>query len=266
MGKGLEVVAGRVTNPSTTITALTADTGNSFVVRNFDISQAAYLDAFWTQGATAGAARIRSAKFHDFIQGIRYTFIAGVSRNLMPDELAQPLTPQDTLTVEMSGGAAETDLAAFLVYYNEAPGMSARLATWDQIQSHLVSVVTAEVAVTNPTTAGDWSAGTPINATFDDLKANTDYAVLGYQCATAVGCVGIQGSDTSNMRVGGPGTTESIETRDWFLSKGKATGRPYIPVINSANKGATLVSVAHTATGGTTTVDLILAQLTPGAA
>lgn len=265
MGKGLEVVAGRVTNPGAAITALTANTGNSFTVRNFDTAQAAYLDALWAQGATAGVVRVRSAKFHDFVQGIRYTYIAGVARNLLPDESAQLLTPQDTLTFEMSGGAAETDLAVMLVYYNEVAGLNARLATWDQVNPAIVNYVTNEVSVTNPTTAGDWSAGTAINTTFDLLKANTDYAVLGYQCATAVGAVGIQGSDTSNLRVGGPGTTESIETRDWFLSLGKATGRPYIPIINSANKGGTLVSVAHTSAGGTTTVDLILAQLAPGA-
>lgn len=136
-------------------------------------------------------------------------------------------------------------------------------ATWDQTAPRIVNLLTAEIAVTNPTTAGDWSAGTAINATNDLLKANTDYAVIGYQCAAAVGAVGIQSADTSNLRTGGPGTTESIETRDWFVSMSKVTGRPYIPILNSANKGSTLVSVAGTVTGGTTTVDLILAQLSP---
>lgn len=264
MGYGLEVVAGRVLNVGATITALTPDTGSSFTVRNFETSQAAFIDAIWAQGATAGVVRVRSPKLHDFVQGIRYSYIAGVSRNLLPDETSQILTPQDTLTFEMSGGGAETDLAALLIYYNSLPGVDARLNTWEQIQPRIINYVTNEVAVVNPTTAGDWSAGTAINTTFDLLKANTDYAILGYQAATAVGCVAIQGADTGNLRVGGPGTTESIETRDWFLSLGKATGRPYIPVFNSANKGGTLVSVAHTTAGGTTTVDLILAQLSTG--
>lgn len=264
MGKAIEVIAGRVTNVGATITALTADTGSSFAVRNFDTSQAAYVDGLWAQGATAGVVRLRSPKFHDFVQGIRFSYLAGVSRNLISDELCQLLTPQDTLTFEMSGGAAETDLAAALLYYNDIPGLDARVATWDQISGRIVNVLTNEVSVANPTTAGDWSTGTPINTTFDLLRANTDYAVIGYQCATAVGVVAIQGADTGNVRAGGPGTTESIETRDWFVSMSKATGRPYIPIINSANKGGTLVSVAHTAAGGNTTVDLILAQLSPG--
>lgn len=264
MGKALEVVAGRALNPGATITALTPNTGNSFTVRNFDTSQTAFIDAMWVQAATAGVVRVRSPKFHDFVQGIRFSDVAAVTRNFLPDGLSQLLTPQDNLTFELSGGGAETDLAAFLAYYTDVPGLDARLATWEQIQPRIVNILTNEVVVTNPTTAGDWSAGTAINTTFDLLKANTDYAILGYQAAAAVGCVAVQGADTGNVRAGGPGTTESIETRDWFKSLGKDTGRAYIPVINSANKGGTLVSVAHTTAGGTTTVDLILAQLSPG--
>jgi hypothetical protein len=265
MGKALEVVVGRALNPGATITAMTPGTGNTFTVRNFDSPGNAVIDDLWAEGATAGVIRVRSPKFHDFVQGIRYTYIAGVSRGLLPDELMQPITAQDLLTFEISGGGAETDLGAFLAYYTDVPGLDARLADWTQVAPRIVNVLTNEVAVVNPTTAGDWSGGTAINTTLDLLKANTDYAILGYQCATAVGAVGISGSDTANLRLGGPGTTEAIETRDWFLSMNKATGRPYVPIINSANKGGTLVSVAHTTAGGTTTVDLILAQLTPGA-
>src|SRR5690348_5198952 len=107
MGRALEVIAGRVTNAGATITALTADTGNSFTVKNFNDPARAYLDGIWAQSATAGVIRVRSPKFHDFVQGIRYTDIAGVSRNLLPDGLEQLLYAQDVLTFEMSGGGAE---------------------------------------------------------------------------------------------------------------------------------------------------------------
>ena len=60
---------------------------------------------------------------------------------------------------------------------------------------------------------------------------------------------------------GGPGTTEAIETRDWFVSLSKSMGAPAIPIINSANKGATLVFVQNNAAAGTPNVDLILAEL-----
>lgn len=264
MGRAAEVVGGRTTNPSTTITALTANTGNSFTVRNFNDPAKAHLDGVWAQAATAGVIRLRSPKMHDYVQGLRFTDIAAVSRNLLPDQVDQLLYAQDTLTFEMSGGASETDAGFLLVYYEDLPGADARLATWQQVQPRVLNLLTVEVSVTNPTTAGDWSAGTAINTTFDVLKANTDYAVIGYQAASAVGAVAIVGADTGNLRVGGPGTTESIETRDWFLSMSEGSGRPYIPIINSANKGGTNVAVAHTTASGTTTVDLLVAQLSPG--
>lgn len=264
MGRAIEVVGGRTTNPSTTITALTANTGNTFTVRNFPDPNVAYLDGIWAQAATAGVIRVRSAKMHDYTQGLRFTDIASVSRNLVPPGLSERLFAQDNLTFEMSGGASETDAGWLLVYYNELPGIDARLASWDQIAPRIVHVLTNEVSVANPTVAGDWSAGTAINTTFDLLKANTDYAVLGYQAATAVGSVAVIGPDTGNLRVGGPGTTESLETRGWFKRMAQYTGRPYIPIFNSANKAGTNVAVGHTTASGTTTVDLIIAQLSPG--
>jgi len=264
MGRAIEVVGGRTTNPSTTITGLTANTNNSFTVRNFADQDKCYLDGIWSQSATAGVIRLRSPKMHDISQGIRFTDIAGVSRNLLPAGLSEVLYAQDTLTFEMSGGASETDAGFLLVAYDNLPGSDARFATFDQVKTRVVHVLTAEVTVTNPTTAGDWSAGTAINATFDLLKANTDYAVLGYQAASAVGAVALVGPDTGNYRVGGPGTTESIETRHWFKRMGEATGRPYIPIFNSANKANTNITVAHTTASGSTTVDVVLAQLSPG--
>jgi hypothetical protein len=117
------------------------------------------------------------------------------------------------------------------------------------------------VAVTGPVTAGDWSPGTAINATNDQLKANADYAILGYQTGTSVCAVGIAGADTGNYKVGGPGPLESVETRDWFVSLSKNQGLPLIPVINQANRANTLCHVCHTTAAGTVTVDLIVARL-----
>jgi len=264
MGRAIEVVGGHVTNVSTTITAMTANTGNSFTVRNFSDPARAWLDGLWAQAATAGVIRVRSPKLHDFTQGIRFTDVAAVSRTLIPEGLSQMLYAQDNLTFEMSGGASETDAGAMLIYYEDLPGVDARLATWDQVASRILFVLTVEVSVTNPTTAGDWSAGTAINATFDLLKANTDYAILGYQAASAVGAVAVVGPDLGNLRAGGPGTTESIETRSWFKRLSQNTGRPYIPIINSANKAGTNAAVIHTTASGSTTVDLVMAQLSPG--
>lgn len=258
----LEVITGRTVNPGATITALTANTGNSFAIRDFPTGGAAYLEGLWAQNATAGVVRVHSARFHDDVQGIRYRSPAALIRNLLCDEAEQPLFPNDTLSFEMSGGGAETDSAAILVYYNDLPGINAKLATWEQIKPRIANLLTVEVPVAGPATAGDWSAGTAITTLTNLLKSDTNYALLGYQTDTACLAVGWSSTDTGNLRVGGPGTTESVETRDWFISLSKAHNTPHIPIFNSNNRGSTLASVALNTAAGTINVSFSLAQLT----
>lgn len=262
MGRALEVVTGRVLNPGATITALTANTGNTFAIRAFPDSARAFMEGLWGHNATAGVIRVRSPRMHDFTQGIRYANAAGVVRNLLTDYSEQRLFPTDTLTFEQSGGGAETDSAAFLVYYSDLGGADAKLAMWDAIKPAIVNLLTVTVNVTGPATAGDWSAGNALTGISDLLKADTFYAVLGYTTDTLCTAVAIQGPDTANYRAGGPGPVEPIETRDWFVSMSEAHKTPHIPVINSQNDGNTLVSVCRNTAAGTIVVDLSLAELT----
>jgi hypothetical protein len=199
---------------------------------------------------------------HDFVQGIRFTTPAGITRNLLADYIDTQMYSQDIVTFEIAGGAAETDAAALLIRYPDLGGSDQRLATWDQIKPMVAEVTTVEVAVPGPVTAGDWSAGTALNATFDLLKGNQDYAVLGYTVDTLCTAVAFKGSDTANLRVGGPGPLEPLETRDWFIRLGRAVNTPSIPVINQANRASTLVHIAKNAAAGTVNVDLVVARLT----
>ena len=99
---------------------------------------------------------------------------------------------------------------------------------------------------------------------YDLLKANTDYALVGYMSNTALAVVGIKGSDTGNLRICGPGSTQEFPTTDFFGYMGDKTGRPYIPVINAANVNNTFVSVAAATASVAAVVELIFLQLTPG--
>lgn len=260
MGKAHEIVAGRVTNPGATLTALTANTGNSFTVKAFS-SGKAYLEGMWGQAATAGVLRVRSPKMHDNVQGIRLRIPAAVIRNGMGDGTETVLYSTDVLTVEQSGGGAETDAGALSIYYEDLDGSDAKLSMWEQIAPRIVNITSCEVAVTGPTVTGDWAAGNALNSTFATLKANTNYAVLGYQSDAEVLAVGLVGPDTGNYRTGGPGCIEPLETRNWFVRQSQAHNRPHIPVINSNNAGGTNVTVARITTGGTINVGLQLAEL-----
>lgn len=258
----MEVVTGRVLNPNGVLTTVTNNTGNTFAVRDFSDPARAALEAVWAQMATAGEVRITSPRLHDNVQGIRLQIAAGVIRNQFPDELRQRLYANDVLTVQQSGGAAETDCVGTLIVYDDLGGVTQNLQTWEGVAPRIVDVVGHVVQVTAPTTAGDWSAGNALNAFSQQLKADNTYAILGYETATPELAVGISGSDTGNLRVGGPGPTEPTETRDWFVTLTRNTGLPLIPIIKANNQGSTLVSVARaTAGGGPDNVTLILARL-----
>jgi hypothetical protein len=265
MGNAWETIAGRVVNPGAALTALTPNTADSFSVRSFQAGVLAFLDQMWAHEATPGVLRIRSPRLHDNVQNLRMTVPTASPRTLLPDPLFQPLYPQDVLTVELSGGGAETDVGVFQIYYTDLPGIAARFGSWDQVKPRVRNILTNEVDITGAATTGDWSAGTPMNTTFDLLKANVDYAVLGYETSASVAAVALRGPDTGNLRVGGPGTTEVIETKDWFIRQSNANGYPCIPIINAANKAGTLAFQCSASASATTNVGWVLAELAPAA-
>src|SRR6266498_758032 len=213
--------------------------------------------------AWLAGVQVRSPKLHDPVRGFRGRVLAGVTRNLVDLRFSQRLTPQDVLTIEAAGGAAETDAFGLLIYYPDFQGPTQRLAAWEQVDPRAQNYLTVDLAMVAPTVAGDWSAGTLLNvaASGDLLKPNTDYALLGYLTDSACTSVSVRGADTGNLRIGGPGTTEAIETRSWFADLARDLGIPAIPILNSAGKGAIVVSQQNDAAAGTPNVDLIVAEL-----
>jgi hypothetical protein len=261
MGKAYEIVSGRAVNPGAAFTALTPSSGASFAVRSADMASGVMLDAMWAKGGTAGAFRIRSPRLHDNVQGIKYNYLINAPRDWLYGYQQQPLEPQDVLIPEITGGAAETDTGYFGIYYNNLPGIDARLSDWPSVSPRIRNILTVQVAVAGAATLGDWSAGTALNATQDLLKANVDYALLGYTTDTQVGALAVPGADTGHLKVGGPGTTEAIETWAYFVEQSQLSGRPYIPVINAANKQNTLVFQQDNLAGATVNAFLSMAEL-----
>lgn len=261
MGLAAQVVVGRVTNPSTTVTALTANSGDSFSVANFTPGSAAYLENVWASAATAGVLRVRSPRMHDNAQGIRVQTGDSTPRLLLPTGGSQPLYPSDALTVEMTGGSAETDLAALLLTYDDMPGIAASLAQWAEIAPRVRSLAAVDVNPTTSSTAGQWSSGRAINADFATLKSQTSYAILGYTTSANIGVVAVAGSATGNLRVGGPGPKDGVECREFYADVSRLSGRPYIPVINGSDAGAVLLYVADPATSTSVHVSLTVAEL-----
>lgn len=260
MGLAMEIITGKATNPAS-YTAVTMATGDSATVRNFpNPDSATWLNA-WALGATAGNFRVRSPRMHDNVQGIKGSFAAATPVPMFDHHMAENLYPQDNLTIEIIDAGTETDMASMLMYYEDLPGTAARLYRWNEISSRVQHLMGTEVDITTGGTSGDYGGATAINATFDQFKANTDYAILGYVTNTAMLSVGVRSADFGNLRVGGPGTNNKIDTRNWFTNLSDKTGKACIPVFNAANKSNTLVDVVHNATGTAVTVTFLCAQL-----
>lgn len=257
----IETVTGRVTNPGAAFTALTANSGQSFAIRSHQTEGTAYLAEIWTQQATAGAIRVKSPRLHDDVVGIRMQTQAADIRRVLAEEARQTLYSQDELTVEMTGGAVEVDSAALFLYYEQLGGIAARLSSWEEISPRIEHLYGHAVAVAGPATSGDWSAGTRLDTTVDEFKANRDYALLGYTLDAPVLSVAIAGSDTGNLKIGGPGPLLADETRAFFVDQSRRLGKPCIPVINAANRQGTLVHVARITAAGTVNVTLLFALL-----
>lgn len=262
MGMALDTIVTSAINPGAGPTAFTAAvSGDSLQVRNFPDSAVAKLIQMTRRGATTGFMRVRSPLLHDNVRGIMVTSGQTPSLWSIPQETAQPLYGQDTLIVEGSGGAAETDLIILTIYYSDLIGGAARLHMRGDVFGSVRSLKPLTVAVTSSATIGAWT-DTVITTTEDLLHANRDYAVLGYATNVALGWVAIKGIDTSNLRVGGPGSVNLEDTTNYFVSNSDLHQIPFIPVFNSANKGGTFVSVVDSTASTAATITLFLAELT----
>jgi len=234
--------------------------GEAASVRNVGQADYASLELITRMGTTAGFVQVASPLFHDAVQGIRITPAESPSVFGIPGVAAQRVQPQDTPVVTISGGAAETDIAALHWYYSNLPGAAARLHSWGDIASLIANLKPLRVAVTTSATIGAWQ-DTVITTSENLLKANTDYAVLGYMASVAVGVIAVKGPDTGNLRAGGPGSTSELPTTNYFAYLSQQRALPFIPVINAANAGATFVSTCAATASVAATVTLILAQL-----
>ena len=263
MPAAMEMIGGQGTAIGATLAALTALTGNSFTVRNGNPGADILLLQVWSDVQVAGTLRVRSPRFHDNVQGIRYDTVIGDLKPVLPWGLPEPLLPQDNMTVELAGSAVAGDIeqVMLLLYYADLPGSAARLESWESIAPRIEHIVTVENTISTGV-AGNYSGEESISAEFDLLKANTDYALLGYLVDTECAAVGWRGADTGNYRVGGPGEPDLRDiTKDWFVLLSQAYGLPCIPVFNAGNKAGILIDAVQDENGADPTVTSIFAQL-----
>lgn len=259
----MRLLTGFVTAPSSTFTAATMATGDSLTIGNTDLNNPIYLLNVWGDHQTAGNIRIRSPKLHDINQGIRLFNVASEVQPLLPWGMKQLLYPQDTLELMMTGSGTGGDIetACLLIYYTNLPGQDAQLRRWADIMNRIKNTFTVENTLALGT-AGGYSGEEGITAEFDFGKANTMYALLGYQVSAECAAIGYRGSDLGGFRVGGPGNEIYKKmTGNWFKDLSMMTDLPTIPVFNWSNKGSILIDGVQDENGTDTTVTSLFAEL-----
>lgn len=263
MGLAIDTVLVDVHNAATSAIGLTAGTvsnsGDSLSVRSFS-SGYARLESVFLQGSGAQQVRITSPRLHDNSTGLTFNTAETPSQFLFPRDVGQPLYSSDTLAVSMSAAASSDTLAALLAYYTDIEGINASLLTWEQVKARLVNLKTIPVAVTNSATPGTWT-DTVITTTENQLKADYSYAVLGFESAASLTCMGLKGPATGNLRVCAPGSTETLDITSYFIELGLRQGTPHIPTFKANDRNNTFLSTASNAASTATTVTMICAQL-----
>jgi hypothetical protein len=268
MGKGLEVVTSFVTAPGVAAFAASAAcSGNSLQIRSAALSSKVWLVSTWAFNQVAGQLRIRSPRLHDAVNGMRWRIPAALSLPRYPGvvngNFKQFLIPQDTLIVEQQGSAVggQIESNTMLVYYDSLPGISARLITDAQLQQYGVNVTTIQATITAVIT-GQYGGGVLVNAATQNLKANTDYALLGGETDTRGTVIRATGVDFGSLGVGFPAEPSIADvTNDWFRTLANSANLPLIPVFNSANFGGITVDLQTNQAGGTYIVDLNCVEL-----
>lgn len=241
--------------------ALAAAPGDSLAIRNFGAGQYAQLEALMYDAGGGQRVRVVSPNLHDNQTGLTFEPLEAPAQFLIGAPFNVPLQANDQLTVQGGVAAAGTIVAGLQVYYSQLPGIAARLHTWGDISGNIRYTKSVEVDLAAIAT-GVWT-DTLITATENQLHANKDYAVLGYQCSAAMDIVGVKGSATGNLRVCGPGASSTLDITEYFVYMSEENNLPYIPVFNSDDRFAFYVSAFHRAAvgGGVNHVYLILAEL-----
>jgi hypothetical protein len=239
--------------------AATAFTGGITNIRNFAQTDYAKIIAFSRKGATAGTARIRSSLMHDDVQAFRVRCPAADPTDHIPQWVPNTMYAQDSPLVDGDGTNTEVEAYTLSVFYSNLPGASARLHMLADVQPLIDQLIVQQVTITavvppNPATG-------LLTSLYNTLKANRDYAVLGFETDVPLAGVGIQGADTGNLVAGMGVPADIFKTRDCFVRYSTEYQLPLIPVINAANAPATLVVVYNDVAAAASNIGVVLGLL-----
>jgi len=272
-------VAGKSTTTGGTFgDTLTALTGDSLSVANFDSGGARVLEA-WAVDDTSAAefsfVWTRPEASHDQSRGIRQS-VPGVQGPgagktqafpLLTGAATVKLFKSDTVTINVTSTTADNVMAAWVTEYDDLPGASAVFTNPSQLDALRKSTVGIRVSASGSATRCTYGTTRAFNADDARLHANTWYALLGANSQVIVNTCALIGPDWGGQVIGFPLGYLQVASSSWFLDQSIKWNKPLIPCFNSNNAGNILVKIADTASAPAAQVDFLLYELTgmPGA-
>jgi hypothetical protein len=263
MPPALDTITAQVTAAAAAGSAMAAVAGDSLIVRASPSGKRIMMLQAWADVQTAAWFQITSPRLHDNTRGLRFRTRLTDVMPLFPWPAKQDLYENDTLAIVLAGAAVAGDIetVSMLLYYEDLQGVNARFIDPATLKQRGVEMVTTENTLATGTTGG-YSGGEAINAESDLLKANTDYALVGYRVGTECATVAWRGADTGNLRVSGPGNPAAADvTCNWFQSLSESYGIPLIPVFNSNNRAGITVDAVQDENGADVEVTSIFVRL-----
>lgn len=260
----LETVGAFATAPGAAFAAMAAVTGDSLRIRD---SKSSWLVDVLGHRQAAGSVRITSPLLHDNVVGITHQLPTG--RFWLQHAFPQPLTPQDTLTLQAIGSATAGDIEnnALQVYYEDLAGVQANLITPDELKKRAIEWFCPRTTITTAGTQG-WTGTVAITALDDALKANQLYAWIGCTESSAVnncGMLGMVSPDWGNLRIAAPFNQGggAAHSTDYFVQLSSRMNMPCIPVFNASQKSNILMTVLGNENAEAVTVGLNLVRIKP---
>jgi len=259
----LETIAASAVAPGAGGAAMSAVTGNSLRVR--DASASWLLDVMQLYQA-AGSTRITSPLLHDNVVGLTLRAETG-NQQYLQLPWVQPLTPQDTLTLNAAGSAVagDVELAALQIMYEDLAGVDANLINVSEMRRRAVELFSPRAVITS--TGAGWTGDVAITALDDQLKANQEYAWLGVASDGTVpnaSAVGMVSPDWGNLRIASPlNPGEHVETAYYLANLSERSAMPTIPVFNASQKSNVVMTLLANENITIANINLFLVRLAP---
>jgi hypothetical protein len=264
----IDCISFTATAPGAGPTALAPVAGDPATVRNSVKGALVCIVAGWSKSQLAAGTGFTQVLFpsgHDLVRGLRFINVTNMCENKVPLGFPPQVKPQDPLTVSMSGSATAGDVeyTTLMFFYENLPGVNARLATLAEVRRRGVNALTIYDTITAGGAVTTYQTPRALNAGSDLMKADTEYALMGYQVAIVNHGLFLRGPDTGNMRIGMPGMLDANQSAQWFSTLSENHGLPLIPVINSANRAGTFVEHLQDENNLSVPYALNLVQLAP---